>query len=135
MEDTLVIFKPDALRRKLVGEIMTRFDRVGLELSNIKLIHFTEELCRIHYEHLVEKSFFPQIVEYMTSGPSIVGIYSGERVVEIVRHLVGATDPLQAAPGTIRADYALSNRENIIHASATVPEAELEISRFFSKAQ
>lgn len=135
MENTLVIFKPDALRRKLAGEIMARFDRVGLELSDIKLIQFTEELCRIHYQHLVEKSFFPQIVEYMTSGPCIVVVYSGERVVEIVRHLVGATDPLEATPGTIRADYALSNRENIIHASATVPEAQVEISRFFGKAE
>lgn len=131
LEQTLVIFKPDAVRRRLVGEIMNRFERVGLELTALKMIRFTEDLCRDHYRHLVEKSFFPEIVSYMTSGPSIVGILSGYRAVAVVRHLVGATDPLEAAPGTIRADYALSNQENMVHASATVPEAQVEIARFF----
>lgn len=131
LEQTLVIFKPDALRRKLVGEIMNRFERVGLELTALKMIRFTEELCRDHYQHLVEKSFFPELVRYMTSGPSIVGVLSGYRAVAVVRHLVGSTDPLEAAPGTIRADYALSNQENVVHASATIPEAQVEIARFF----
>lgn len=131
-ETTLVILKPDALRRKLVGEIFSRFERHGLELTAAKMIHFTAELCRVHYAHLAKEEFFPRIVEYMTSGPSLVMIFTGLRAVAIVRRMVGATDPLEAAPGTIRGDLALSYRQNLIHASGSPEEATVETARFFT---
>lgn len=135
MEKTLVIFKPDTLRRKLLGEIISRFERLGLNLLAMKMIRFTEDLCRVHYRHLKDKEFFPEIVSYMTSGPSLAAVFAGPRAVAIVRHIVGATDPLEAAPGTIRADYALSHRQNLIHASGTPAEAEEEIARFFDEGE
>jgi nucleoside-diphosphate kinase len=130
-EKTLVILKPDALRRKLVGEIISRFERLGLDLVAVKMITFTEELCREHYAHLAGEEFFPKIVEYMTSGPSLVMVLSGPRAVAFIRRLVGATDPLEAGPGTIRGDLAVSPRKNLIHASSSPEEAAVEIARFF----
>ncbi|NLY89134.1 MAG: nucleoside-diphosphate kinase [Firmicutes bacterium] len=130
-EKTLVILKPDALRRKLVGEILSRFERLGLDLLAVKMITFTEELCREHYAHLAGEEFFPKIVEYMTSGPSLVLVLSGPRAVAFVRRMVGATDPLEADPGTIRGDLAVSSRKNLIHASSSLEEAVTEIARFF----
>lgn len=130
-EKTLVILKPDALRRKLVGEILSRFERLGLDLLAVKMITFTGELCRKHYAHLAEEEFFPKIVKYMTSGPSLVMVFGGPRAVGFVRRMVGTTDPLEAAPGTIRGDLAVSSRKNLIHASGSPEEAAAEIARFF----
>jgi nucleoside-diphosphate kinase len=132
-EKTLVILKPDALRRKLVGEILSRFERLGLDLVAAKTVTFTEELCREHYAHLAREEFFPKIVEYITSGPCLVAVLSGPRAVAFVRRLVGATDPLEAGPGTIRGDLAVCSRMNLVHASGSPEEAAAEIARFFGE--
>lgn len=134
-ETTLVILKPDALRRKLAGEIISRFERRGLDLVAAKMIRFTAELCRVHYAHLANEDFFPQIVAYMTSGPSLVLLFRGPRAVAVVRRMVGATDPLEAATGTIRGNLALSCRQNLVHASASPEEAAVETARFFTSGE
>lgn len=134
-ERTLIIFKPDALQRKLMGEILNRFERLGLDLLLMKTVFFTEDLCREHYKHLVDKKFFPEIVAYMTSGPTVAAILSGENAVAAVRHILGATNPLEAAPGTIRGDYALTSGANLVHASGSPEEANEEIVRFFKEEE
>lgn len=134
-ERTLIIFKPDTIQRRLLGQLFSRFEQLGLTLVAVKMIHFTDELCRIHYQHLIGKDFFEGIVDYMTSGPCLAMVLAGNRAVAAVRHIVGATDPLEALPGTIRGDYALSCPENLVHASGSTAEAEEEIRRFFTEEE
>ena len=130
-ERTLVILKPDAVRRRLVGEIVGRFEKKGLELKAVKMFRFDEALCRAHYAHLTDKDFFPLLLDYITSGPCVAMIWAGPDAVSKVRAMIGPTDSLRAAPGTIRGDYGLNGRENVIHASDSVTGAEEEIQRFF----
>ncbi|MDE5785648.1 MAG: nucleoside-diphosphate kinase [Duncaniella sp.] len=131
MEQTLVIFKPSAIERGLVGEIVARFERKGLIISAMKMMQLSEELLREHYAHLVEKPFFPEILSSMTASPVIVMVLSGKEAISVVRLMTGATNGRQAAPGTIRGDYAMSNQENIVHASSSPEDAAAEIKRFF----
>jgi len=131
MERTLVILKPDAVRRKLVGEIISRFEKKNLTINQMKIINIDRELAVKHYEHIKEYSFFGDMINYITSGPSVVMIISGENAVTTVRNMVGKTSCFESPPGTIRGDYGLHRFENLIHASDSVESAELEIERFF----
>lgn len=131
MEKTYVMLKPDALQRGLAGEILTRIERKGLHIENMKMFMLNETILKEHYAHLKDKPFFPEIVEYMTSGPVVGIIVSGVNAVASMRKILGATNPLEAEVGTIRGDYALETRYNLVHASDSVENAQIEIERFF----
>ena len=131
MERTYIMLKPDAVKRHLMGEVISRIERKGFNITNMKTITLNEAVLKEHYAHLVEKPFFPEIVEYMVSGPVLAMIVEGNDVVKGMRFLMGATNWLEANPGTIRGDYANSTTENLIHGSDSVENAEIEIKRFF----
>jgi len=130
-ERTLVLIKPDAVARGLVGEVIARFERKGLTLSALVLRTMDVELADRHYAEHLEKAFYPPLRDFMTSGPLLAGIFSGDEAVDVVRALVGATDGRKAAAGTIRGDLSLSNRENLVHASDSIESAEREIKLWF----
>ena len=130
-ERTLVLIKPDAVARGLVGEVIARFERKGLTLSALVLRTMDVELADRHYAEHLEKAFYPPLRDFMTSGPLLAGILTGDEAVDVVRALVGATDGRKAAAGTIRGDLSLSNRENLVHASDSVESAEREIKLWF----
>lgn len=131
MERTLVIIKPDGVRRHLIGRIIQRFEEKGLAITEMKFATMTKELAQEHYHHLSGRSFFDELIDYMTSGPVVYLVLAGEDVIDIVRKIVGATKAVDAVPGTIRGDYALPGTENIIHASDSRDAATNEINRFF----
>jgi nucleoside-diphosphate kinase len=130
-ERTLVLIKPDAVARGLVGEVISRFERKGLTLSALVLRTMDVEMADRHYADHLEKAFYPPLRDFMTSGPLLAGILTGDEAVDVVRALVGATDGRKAAAGTIRGDLSLSNRENLVHASDSVQSAEREIKLWF----
>lgn len=131
MERTLVIFKPDAVQRGLVGQILTRLEQRGLKFAGLKLIHIDEPLARRHYGIHEGKPFFAELVRYITSGPVVVGAIVGQGVIQMVRNTVGATNPANAAPGTIRGDFAVEIGRNLIHASDSPENGEQEVALFF----
>ena len=130
-ERTLVLIKPDAVARGLVGEVISRFERKGLTLSALVLRTMDVEMADRHYAEHLEKAFYPPLRDFMTSGPLLAGILTGDEAVDVVRALVGATDGRKAAAGTIRGDLSLSNRENLVHASDSIESAEREIKLWF----
>lgn len=132
MERTLVILKPCTLQRGLVGEILKRFEQKGLYLTGLKMMQLTDELLDEHYAHLSGRSFFQQVKDSMMATPVIVCCYEGVNAVEVVRSLVGATNGRNALPGTIRGDYSMSSQENVVHASDSVENAQIELARFFN---
>lgn len=132
MEQTFIILKPSAIKRSLVGDVITRFQRKGLFINGIKMMQLDEAILRQHYAHLVDRPFFPSLVRSMTSTPVIVMVLAGKDVVNVVRLMVGATNCRAAAPGTIRGDFGMSGQENIVHASDSLENAVIEINRFFS---
>ena len=131
MERTYVMLKPDAVKRKLMGEIISRIERKNFKITNLKMMTLNEDIIKEHYAHIADKPFFPEILEYMTSGPVVAMIVEGDDVVQGMRNIMGATKWLEAAAGTIRGDYANSTGENLIHGSDSVENAEIEIKRFF----
>lgn len=131
MEQTLIILKPSAISRALVGDVITRFQRKGLIISGIKMMRLSEAILREHYAHLVDRPFFPSILRSMTATPVIVMVLSGKDAVAVVRAMTGVTNSRNAAPGTIRGDFGMSGQENIIHASDSVENAAIEVARFF----
>lgn len=131
MEQTLVLVKPDGVRRGLVGEIIRRFESRTLNIKALKLVLPNRELMARHYEVHKDKPFFEDIIDVMTSGPVVAMVLEGENAVPIVRAMMGALDPLNAQPGTIRGDLTLSNRWNIIHGSDSVENAQIEIAVWF----
>lgn len=131
MEQTFVILKPSTIQRSLVGDVLTRFQRKGLFISGIKMMQLDEQILRIHYAHLVDRPFFPMLVNSMTVTPVIVMVLKGKDAVAVVRSMVGATNCRNAAPGTIRGDFGMSGQENIVHASDSPENAVIEINRFF----
>lgn len=131
-EQTFVMLKPDAVERGLIGEIVARLERKGLKPVKFLWRDVSLELAKQHYAHLVDKPFFPKIAAFITRGPVIATIWEGRAAVEVVRRLVGATDPVKAEPGTIRGDYGLNMTENLIHASDSVDAAKREIDLFFN---
>ncbi|MGZ4480081.1 MAG: nucleoside-diphosphate kinase [Nocardioidaceae bacterium] len=130
-ERTLVLVKPDAVRRGLVGEVLRRFERKGLAIVAMDLRAIDGEMADTHYAEHVERDFYPPLREFITSGPLVALVLEGDEAIAVVRALVGATDGRQAAAGTIRGDYSLSNRENLVHASDSAESAAREIANFF----
>jgi nucleoside-diphosphate kinase len=131
MERTLIIFKPDALNRALVGEILHIFERKGLKIVGMKMIYLTDDILEDHYFHHKDKPFFPRIKKFMKSAPSICCVLEGNNAVTVVRNLSGVTRGYEASAGTIRGDYSLSGQCNIVHASDSLVSADIEIARFF----
>ena len=131
LEKTLIIFKPCAVQRELVGDVLSRFEKKGLRIAGVKMIQLTDSILAEHYAHLKDRPFFPRIVASMKASPVIVCCLEGLEAVQVVRNLVGVTNGRNAAPGTIRGDYSVSGQENIIHASDSVENAKIEINRFF----
>lgn len=131
MEQTFIILKPSAIQRALAGDVLTRFLRKGLVITGIKMMKLDEEILRVHYAHLVDKPFFPSLLQSMMATPVIVAVLKGKDAVAVVRSMVGATNARNAAPGTIRGDFGMSGQENIIHASDSPENAVIEIKRFF----
>lgn len=128
---TLVLIKPDAVRRGLVGEIISRFERKGLTIEAMVLRTMESVLADQHYQEHVGKEFYPPLKEFMTGGPLVATLVSGDQAVDVVRNLVGSTDGRKAAAGTIRGDLSLSNRENLVHASDSSDSAKREIALWF----
>jgi nucleoside-diphosphate kinase len=135
MERTLVIIKPDAVQRGLVGPILTRLERRGLRLAAMKLIQITPELAARHYQVHQGKPFYKGLVEFITSGPVVVAVIEGTKAIDTVRKTMGATNPALAEPGTIRADYALEIGRNLVHGSDGADTAAYEIPLFFTEAE
>src|SRR3954447_5525194 len=131
MERTFVMVKPDGVRRGLVGEIIRRFEERGLSLAELKLIRPSRALAEEHYGVHRDKPFFEGVVSFITSGPVVAMIVEGEGVIAAVRQIMGATRPLEAAPGSLRADFALDVEQNIVHGSDSAETAEQEIRLWF----
>ena len=131
METTLVIIKPSAVQRALVGKITARFEQKGLRLAGLKMMQLTDEILNEHYAHLSSQPFFERIKESMKASPVVCCCYAGVDAVEIVRAMTGCTNGRKAVPGTIRGDFSMSFQENIIHTSDSVENAKVELARFF----
>ena len=131
LEKTLVILKPSAVQRGLVGEVTRRFERKGLRIAGMKIMQLTDELLNKHYAHLADKPFFQRVKNSMMASPVIVCCYEGVDAVQVVRNMTGSTNGRMAVPGTIRGDFSVSGQENIIHTSDSHDNAIEEINRFF----
>ena len=131
MEKTLVILKPCALQRGIIGEVIQRFEKKGLQLCGIKMMQLSDEILKEHYAHLVHKPFFKRIKDSMMVSPVIVCCWKGIDAIQVVRAMAGPTNGRQAPPGTIRGDFSMSVQENIVHTSDTVENAATELKRFF----
>lgn len=135
MERTLILVKPDGVQRGLIGEIITRFERRGLRLVALKLMQMSEALAARHYAEHEGKKFYPSLIEYITSGPVVAMVWEGPNVITVARTMMGATRPNEAAPGTIRGDYAQETGRNIVHGSDGEESAAREIGLFFSEEE
>jgi nucleoside-diphosphate kinase len=131
VERTLVLIKPDALQRSLAGEILGRFERRGLELRAAKLLTVDRQLAEEHYAEHREKPFFGELVDFITSAPTLALVLAGESAITVVRATMGATNPTEAAPGSIRGDLALAMPDNLVHGSDSPESAQREISLWF----
>jgi nucleoside-diphosphate kinase len=131
LERTFLAIKPDGVQRKLVGEIIRRFETKGFTLVGLKLMNVSRELAETHYGVHKERPFFPGLVEFITSGPIVAMVWQGEGVVASARKIIGATNPLTAEPGTLRGDFGVSIGRNIIHGSDAIETAQSEISLWF----
>ena len=131
MEKTFLMVKPDGVQRNLVGGIVQRFEKKGYKLAGAKLMQITDELAQEHYGEHKERPFFGELVEFITSGPVFAMVWEGENVIATARNMMGATNPSDAQPGTIRGDYAVTVGKNIIHGSDSPESAEREIGLFF----
>ncbi|MSU44739.1 nucleoside-diphosphate kinase [Candidatus Nomurabacteria bacterium] len=132
-EKTLIILKPDAIQRNLVGEIISRFEKKGLKIIGIKMMSLHDTLLEEHYAHIKDKPFFPGVRDFMKSCPSVVMAFEGINAVSAVRLIVGPTKAWEANAGTIRGDFSLSTQSNIVHASESVEAGIIEVQRFFNK--
>lgn len=131
VENTYVMVKPDGVARGLVGEVVGRLERKGLKLVNMRMLTISEEMAGRHYAEHTEKPFFGELVSFITSGPVVAMEWSGESAVSVSRTLMGVTNPVEAAPGTIRGDFGLVITENIVHGSDSVESAQRELGIFF----
>jgi nucleoside-diphosphate kinase len=131
VETTLVLVKPDGMRRRLAGEVLARLERRGLELRGARLLKITRPLAHRHYAEHKGKPFYSGLVEFISSGPVLALAVRGESAVSVVRTMMGATNPLDSAPGTIRGDFALELSENIVHGSDSRASAKRELGLFF----
>ena len=131
MEETLVLIKPDGVKRQICGEILTRYERKGLIIKAMKLLQTPKELAQEHYAEHKDKPFFHEMLDFITSGPVIAFVLAGKNAVTSVRTINGATNPVDATPGSIRGDYALTMDSNVVHASDSVDSAAREIHLWF----
>src|SRR5829696_4984415 len=131
MERTLILVKPDAFQRGLTGEIIARFERKGLKIVALKHMVVTEDLAKQHYAEHEGKPFFGELVEFITSGPIVAMVLEGEQAVVAARQVIGATNPLEAAPGSIRGDYAIAVGQNMVHGSDSPESGKREAALFF----
>ena len=131
MEETLVLIKPDGVKRQICGEILTRYERKGLIIKAMKLLQTPKELAQEHYAEHKDKPFFGELVDFITSGPVQAFVLAGKNAVTSVRTINGATNPVDATPGSIRGDYALTMDSNVVHASDSVDSAAREIHLWF----
>jgi nucleoside-diphosphate kinase len=134
-EQTLVLIKPDAMQRRLAGEILGRFEGRGLTVRAAKLVQVDRKQAEAHYAEHAEKPFFGELVEFITSSPTLALVLEGEGAIQVVRTTMGATNPVDAAPGTIRGDLALAMPDNLVHGSDSPGSAEREIGLWFSAAE
>ncbi len=135
MERTLVIVKPDGVQRGLIGEVLKRLESRGLKLVALKMMAVSQDLARRHYAVHTGKPFFEPLISYITSAPVVVAVFEGKDAVAAVRGSVGATNPVQAAPGSIRGDFAMEIGRNLIHASDAVDTAQAEIALWFKESE
>lgn len=134
-ERTLSIIKPDAVAKNVVGKILSRFEKAGLQVVALKMVHLSREQAEGFYAEHKERPFFPALVEFMTSGPVTVQVLEGENAITMNRELMGATNPQEAAEGTIRADFAQSIDANAVHGSDSAASAEREVAYFFNDSE
>jgi len=132
MERSLVLIKPDAMKRGLAGIIVSRLERRGLSIVALKMLQLDKALAQRHYAVHKDKAFFNDLVEFIISGPIIAAVFEGEKAIEAIRQAMGATDPVKASPGSIRGDFGLDIQQNLVHGSDSAENAEREISLFFS---
>ena len=135
MEQTLIILKPDAVQRRLVGKILQRFEDKGLRIAGMKFMRISRGLAERHYEVHKGKPFYPSLIEYITSGPVLVMVLAGPKVIEVTRKMMGKTFGFEAEPGTIRGDFGISRTLNLIHGSDAPGTAEKEIALYFTKEE
>jgi nucleoside-diphosphate kinase len=135
MEKTFLMVKPDGVQRNLVGEIVSRFEKKGFQLAGGKLMVISKELAEQHYGEHKERPFFGELVDFITSGPVFAMVWEGENVIATARQMMGSTNPKDAAPGTIRGDFAVTVGKNIIHGSDSPESAEREIGLFFDESE
>lgn len=135
MERTLCLVKPDGVQRHLIGEVINRLERKGLQIVGLKMLLVSPELAGQHYAEHSGKPFYPKLIEYITSGPVVAMCIEGHRAVTVLRSLLGKTDPAEAAPGTIRGDFGLCKGRNLVHASDSCDAAKKEISLFFTECE
>lgn len=133
MEKTFIMVKPDGVQRGLVGEIVQRFENKGFTLAGAKLMHISNELAQEHYGEHKERPFFGELVDFITSGPVFAMVWEGEDVILTSRNMIGATNPSEAVPGSIRGDYAVTVGKNIIHGSDSSDSAKREMALFFNE--
>jgi len=132
MQRSLVLIKPDAIQRGLAGAIISRLERLGLQIVAMKMLQMDKALAQRHYAIHQGKAFFNDLVEFITSSPIIAAVLEGEKAIETIRQTMGETDPAKAAPGSIRGDFGLDIQQNLVHGSDAAENAEKEISLFFS---
>uniref|UniRef100_W5M676 Nucleoside diphosphate kinase n=1 Tax=Lepisosteus oculatus TaxID=7918 RepID=W5M676_LEPOC len=132
-ERTLIAVKPDGVQRRLVGQIMQRFEQRGFKLVGLKMLKASDDLLSQHYRDLQKKPFYPNLLRYMTSGPLVVMVWEGHNVVRTSRLMVGDTNPAEAHPGTVRGDFSIHISRNVVHASDSVEGAQREIQLWFSR--
>lgn len=135
MERSLVLLKPDTVQRGLVGELTGRLEDKGLKIAGMKLMKVGEELAKEHYKEHLEKDFFSDLFEFITSSPIVAMVVEGEQAISVIRRMMGATNPFEADPGTIRGDYGLDLTKNLIHGSDSPESAEREIDLFFDEGE
>lgn len=135
MQRTLILVKPDAVHRGLTGEIISRLERKDLKIIALKMLQMDKALAERHYGIHKEKPFFSELVEFITSGPIVATVVEGDNAVEATRSVMGETNPLKAAPGTIRGDFGLNITQNLVHGSDSEENAKTEISLFFSDSE
>lgn len=131
IERTFILVKPDGVKKNLIGNILGRFEAKGLKIVALKLINAPKEVAEVHYAEHKEKPFFGELVDFITSSPLVAAVIEGENAIKAVRQLNGATNPLEAVPGSIRGDYALTIGENIVHGSDSPEAAAREIANWF----
>lgn len=135
MERSLVLIKPDAMKRRLGGIIISRLEQKGLRVVGLKMLHMDEALASRHYAIHADKPFFKDLIEYITSTPIMAVVFEGEGAVEVIRKTMGATNPAKAEPGTIRRDFGLDIQQNTVHGSDSLETAEKEIKLFFKDSE